>query len=149
MTDEKSLTQGYPQITVNGQQSSQDRIDPNVAMFIMQAAQTAQLVKLRKLEESKIPTGVKSIILIVPDSTLGVSIYPSWISFSLRNEGPGGIVVWINDSGDPLLHSNMVNSNDYFDSDMIYPVISKLYLRAESGTTATVRIFGKEGIMRT
>lgn len=134
----------FPQITVNGEPVSEDRIDPAVAQFVMQAAQTAQLVKLRKLEESKVPTGTKPISRTIPDTVTKFSLYPPWISFSLINDGAGDISVWVNDEGDPLTPS-MVLSGESFSLDMTYPVIKELYLKAASGTTAAVRIFAVEG----
>lgn len=49
---------------------SEDADDLAVLQFLMQSSATAQLVKLRKLEESKIPIGVYSLPLTVPDSLL-------------------------------------------------------------------------------
>ena len=119
-------------------------IRPDVIGAVTQLAQLAQLVKLRRLEESKIPTGVKPLKKTVTDSIMKLVLYPPWISFSLINDGAGAITVWINDEVDPLVDS-MIASGKTYNCDARYPVIKAVYLKAESGTTATVRIYGKEG----
>ena len=142
MTKELSL----PRVEVieNGVPVSQERIDPAIAQFIMAAAQTAQLVKLRKLEESKIPTGLKPLKRTVTDSIMKLVLYPPWISFSMVNDGAGAVTIWANDEEDPLVES-MVTSGESYDCNMNYPVIKAIYLKSASGTTAAVRIYGKEG----
>ena len=140
----KSLSVPNVEVIENGVPVPQERIDPNVAAFIMQAAATAQLVKLRKLEESKIPTGVKPIKMTIPDTITKLPLYPPWISFALLNDGTGAVTWWINDDSDPLMES-MVASGESSSCDTKYPVIRILYLKAASGTTAAVRIYGKEG----
>ena len=132
------------EVIENGVPVSQERIDPGVMQFIAQMATTAQLVKLRKLEESKIPTGVKPIKMTIPDTITRIPLYPPWISFALLNDGAGALTVWVNDESDPLTES-MIASGESYSTDMTYPVIERIYLKAASGTTATVRIYGKEG----
>ena len=119
-------------------------IRPDILQFLMSAAQVAQLVKLRKLEESKIPTGVKPLKLTVTDTIMEVGLYPPWISLSLANNGGGGVTVWVNTPDEPF-EEGMVASGDTYSLDCTYPVIRTLYLRAEPGTTASVRVYGKEG----
>lgn len=119
-------------------------VDPSVIRFIMQASATAQLVKLRKLEESKVPIGVKPLKYTVSDTTMEVQLGQPWISFSLINDGTGALTIWVNDERDPLVEG-MVADGETYNCDMKYPIIHTLYLKAESGTTANVRIYGKEG----
>ena len=138
------LTVPKVEIIENGQRVSSERIDPAVASFIAQMAQTAQLVKLRKLEESKIPIGVKPLKLTVTDTTQKISLYPPWISFSLINGAGSSLTVWVNDEDDPLVEG-MVEASETYQCDMSYPVIKTLYLKAESGGSTTVRIYGKQG----
>lgn len=140
----KELSLPNVEITENGVPVSQERMDPSVISFIFQAATTAQLVKLRKLEESKIPTGVKPIKMTIPDTVTKIPLYPPWISFALVNDGGGAVTVWVNDESDPFVES-MVASGKTYDCDFEYPIINTLYLKAASGTTAAVRIYGKEG----
>ena len=142
MSNELSI----PQVEVieNGVPVPQERIDPNVASFIMAAAQTAQLVKLRKLEESKIPIGIKPLKITVTDTIMKIPLSPPWISFSITNDGTDGITVWVNDETDPLVEG-MVAGGETYNNNMDYPVIRSLYLKSEAGTSNAVRIYGKEG----
>jgi len=132
------------QVVENGKPVSNERIDPSVMQFIAQMASLSQLNRTRKLEEAKIPIGTKALTFTVTNTRLKVGLYPPWISFSLRNDGPGSLVVWINDAETPEM-SNIIQVNEMYDCDMTYPVIRMLHLRAQAGTTASVRIYGKEG----
>jgi len=132
------------EVTENGVPIPQERLDPAVAAFIMQSVTTANLVKLRKLEESKVPIGTKPIKRTVTDSVMEIRLSPPWISFSLINDGAGAVTVWTNNEGDPL-QEGMVASGESYSCDMRYAVIKSVYLKTVSGTSATVRIFGKEG----
>ena len=126
------------------EQGKKKVIDPAVMQFIMQASATAQLVKLRKLEESKVPVGVKPLKLTIPDTRTQVRLGRPWISFSLINDGAGALTVWVNDEGDPLVES-MIASGETYKCDFEYPTITTLYLKAAPGTSASVRLYGKEG----
>ena len=119
-------------------------LDPKILTFVFQAASLSQLVKMRKLEESKVPTGVKPLRLTVTETTMEIRLYPPWISFSLGNNGLGGVTVWVNTSSEPF-EEGIIASGDSYSVDMTYPVIRTLYLRAEPGTTAAVVVYGKEG----
>lgn len=133
------------EVIENGKVVSQERIDPTVASFIFQAVQAAQLAKMRKLEESKIPIGVKPLKLIITDTTTKIPLYPPWISFELINNGTGNIIAWINDEEEPLHLEGMITSGDSYSCDMHFPVIHTLYLKADEGETATIRIYGEQG----
>ena len=122
----------------------EDADDLAVLQFLMQAQSAAQLTKMRKLEESKVPTGLKPLKLTIGDTITKIQLDPPWISFSLLNDGTGSITGWVNDEQDPL-QSGMVLSGETWNVDMEYPVIKSLFLKAASGTTASVRIYGKEG----
>jgi len=119
-------------------------IDPNVMTSISQLGQLGQLAKLRKLEESKVPTGTKSINMTVHDEPLQIRLSKPWISLSLTNDGPGAVIVEIND---PANLKDLVYHliNEMVNIDMKYPVIRSIWLQAAQGTTAIVRIIGKEG----
>ena len=132
------------EVVENGKPVSQERMDPAVISFIMQAASVAQLVKLRKLEESKIPTGVKPLRYTVTDTIKVLRLSIPWISFSLINDGANAITVWINDEADPQI-DGMIGASETYTCNMDYPVIRALYLKSESGTSNAVRIYGKEG----
>lgn len=132
------------EIIENGKPVPAKTIDPSVMQFIMQASATAQLVKLRKLEESKVPVGVKPLKLTVGDTVMEVVLGRPWISFSLYNDGDGALTVWVNDGRDPLVEG-MVEEGETYNCDMEFAIIHTLYLKAAPGTTAAVRIYGKEG----
>ena len=130
-------------VTPDGKPTSIDDYD-SFMQFLMQAAATAQLVKLRKLEESKVPTGVKPIKMTIPDTVTKIQLHVPWISFSLINDGTNGITVWVNSEEDPL-QEGMVAGSETYNCNMEYPVIRALYLKSESGTSNKVRIYGKVG----
>ncbi len=123
---------------------TEDADDLAVMQYLAQETSALQLLKLRKLEESKIPTGVKPIKMTIPDTVTKVQLGVPWISFSLINNGTGAVTCWVNDESDPLTESMIANGKTY-SVDMTYPVIKAIYLKAASGTTAAVRIYGKEG----
>lgn len=132
------------EIIQDGRTVSQERMDPAIMQFLMQASATAQLVKLRKLEESKVPIGVKSIKSLVGITGMTILANPPWISFSLINDGPGAITVWINDEKEPL-SNDMIASDETYNLDMGYPIIHTLHVKSYDGTSSIVRIYGKEG----
>ena len=120
--------------------------DAFVLNLISQSQQTSQLVKMRKLEESKVPTGTKILRRDVTDQTQTISLTPPWISFSLINDGIGSVIVWINDDEEPLLDiAGAVDMDETMNLDMGFPIIDFLYLKTTPGATASVRIYGKQG----
>lgn len=121
-------------------------IDPSVMQFIMQAATTSQLVKLRKLEESKVPIGIKSYKWTVTDTVSEIDLGQPWISFSLINDGEGSVCVRVNNQEGPLKDEAEINSGESYDIDFDYPIITKILLVTKvAGTTATVRVYAEEG----
>ncbi len=133
-------------VTPSGKPTSIDDYD-SFMQFLMLASLTAQAVKTRKLEETKVPTGVYSLNLAITDKAYTLTLERPWISFSLWNKvGSSPVRVAVNDPRnldrddvDPLA------ANEKVEVDMKYPVIREIYLRAETGGTATVRIRAKEG----
>lgn len=122
-----------------------ERMDPSIMQFILEAAANAQRAKLIKLEEAKIPTGYKSIKVTVSDSTMELILDPPWLALSIANDSSSyGVYHSINDQS-KLLDQTPVNANGIFDVKFDYPIIKKLYLKAESGGSAVIRIFGVEG----
>lgn len=121
-------------------------IDPSVIQFIMTAAQTAQLVRLRKLEESKVPIGIKSYKWTVTNTVSEIDLGQPWISFSLINDGAGSVCVRVNNQEGPLKDEAEINSGESYDIDFDYPIITKILLVTKvAGTTATVRVYAEEG----
>ena len=131
-------------IDQNGVPVSQERMDPSVVQFIFAAASLSQLVKMRKLEESKVPIAVKPLRRTVTDSVMEIKLDQPWISFSMINDGAGAVTAWVNDKNDPL-ETSMVASGETYSCNMDFPVIWAVYLKANTGTTAAVRIYGKVG----
>ena len=130
-------------VTGDGDRESLERVNPAALTFIMQASATAQLARLRKLEESKVPVGVKQIERALTSEPIELHIWPAWISCALVVDS-GSLYYGVNEQGRlddrvPVLSGETVSVN------MDYPVIRSLWLRATSGT-ANVRINAKEGI---
>ena len=133
------------EIIENGVPVSQERIDPGAMQFIAQMAATAQLVKLRKLEESKVPTGEISLSRTITDTIKEITLSKPWLSFTLANDGAGDVLLRINtlegsDEGAAIESGENYN----FSSD--YPIVKKLFLvTATAGTTANIRLRALEG----
>ena len=132
-----------PQVEViqDGKVMPNARIDPAVANFIFQAAQVSQAVRMRKIEESKIPVGMKSIKKTITTEVTEIPLCPPWISFSLINDGTGSITVWVNEMDG--IADNVVEIDDSFSIDMTYPVINRIYI--VSSSSSVVRLIGKVG----
>lgn len=141
---ENKLTIPNVEIVENGKPISQERMDPAVVQFIMQAAATAQLVKLRKLEESKIPTGASTYEWTITTTPMEIKLDRPWISFALINDGSGDIKMRINTQEGDISRETTVKNGGSIDWDFDFPIITKLFLVAVSGT-ATVRVYAEEG----
>jgi hypothetical protein len=117
--------------------------DPDEALafqLMFQASQNYQLLKMRKLEESKIPTGTNSIKVYI-NSYLKLELSPPLISFTLINKGPSALSMWVNESSDPQ-NDDMISAGASFRVDMGHPIINIINLKA---TDATVQILGIQG----
>lgn len=127
-------------------EDGQDQIRPDVMAFLMQAAAAAQLVKLRKLEEFKIPLGSFSIGLTVSAKT-HIRLTDPLISFSLINDGPNSVYFEFTTSWSeiPVPRDAAILSLETFSVDAKYPVIESIILDVVAATTAAVRIRGKTG----
>ena len=125
-------------------EEGQEVVRPDVMSAVVQLAQLAQLTKIRKLEESKVPVGIKPLKRTVTDTIMELPLYPPWISFSLINDGSNALTVWVNSEEDPLIE-DMIASGETYNLDAKYPIIRTLYLKSETGTSNQVRIYGKEG----
>lgn len=99
--------------------------------------------QLVKLEESKVPTGLKPLKRTVTTDIMELHLSPPWISFVLANGAGGAITVWVNNETDPL-EEGTIEASEIYSCDMVYPIIHTLFLKAES-TSSIVRIHGKEG----
>ena len=135
-------------IVENGEVVSPERMNPSIIQFVFQAAQLAQMTKLRKLEESKIPIGTKSIKLTVTDTETTITLPRPWISFSLINDGAGTVYIKENDKDKTLTDGGGILSGETVTIDFEYPIIKRFHIVAALGTTANVRISGEEGQWR-
>jgi len=111
--------------------------------FLMQAAQVGQLNRLRRLEESKVPTGEASRGLTVTQATQ-VYFQQPLISFTLLNDGPDDLFVEINRS-DQIERTSPISNGESYGFDATYPIIQYLTLSVADGESAAVRIRGKTG----
>ena len=65
----------------------------------------------------------------------------AWNSFSVTNDGPGDVEVFINDANEskPVTVKYLETAN----IDFKKPVVNKVYVRLLSGASSTGRIYGK------
>ena len=120
-------------------------IRPDIMQFLMQAASLSQAVRLRKLEESKVPTGETNLTLPVTDEWAKLELERHWISFSLINDGPGDIFLRVNFGKSTLSPDAPIHSSETYNVDTNLPIIERLYYRSAPGTIAGIRIFAEEG----
>ena len=137
----RQALQAFP-LTGKGEET----IRPDIMAFIMQAAAAAQLVKLRKLEESKIPVGSFSIGLTINTKT-HLRLNEPGISFSLINDGPNSVYFEVGTSRNerPVPRTAAVLSGETFSFNAGYPVIESITLDVEATQSAAVRIKGITG----
>jgi len=123
-------------------------VRPDVMGLVTQLATLAQINKMRKLEESKVPTGSKSYSLTIPDTTIEFPLGTPWISFSLVNNGAGSLYVRVNTKEGPVDSEAPIASGATYTLDFDYPIITKFYFKAASGTTAAIKLYGEQGKWR-
>ena len=124
--------------------ATEDADDLAVMQYLAQETSALQLLKLRKLEESKIPTGAKSFEWTITTTTKRIDLGLPWISFSLHNDGPGNVRMRINKLEGDISAEATVDSGEVISRDFEYPIVTRIYLVTESGT-ATVRVYAEEG----
>ena len=124
-----------------------DEIDTFLTLDDISVRQAIQLRNseiVKNLELSKVPIGLKSLKYTVT-GRMKLVLGKPWISFTLKNFGSDEVRVAINDEGE-LLSNNAVPKNGTINVDMKYPVINALFLEVDSGNSAVVGIYGKEGM---
>ncbi len=120
-------------------------VRPDIMQFLMQAAQVSQLIKLRKLEESKGATGENNKTYSLTTKIRRIRPFPKWISFSLINDGVDDVVLTVARTDNPDISTDAtIKKNQSYTYDATYPVINEIRIMAVN-TTATVRIFAQEG----
>ena len=111
--------------------------------MVRQAIAAEKLTKLTELETSKIPTGNLSLTRTILSGELCEIVFQNpLISFSLENTGAGDVRVKINNS-QGIDSSVEIGVDRVYDLDTTYPIIKKIYLRADGDVV--VNIFGIEG----
>ena len=131
------------EIFEDGNPVSQEKIDPRVVSFIFQTVQTAQLVKLRKLEESKIPTGTWSAMYDLTTDVKTILLGTPWISFTIVNAGPGSAKISAMSKELQLADDAEIDSGQTVNFDFKFPVVTRIYLTSTS--TCQVRLYAIEG----
>lgn len=126
-----------------------ERIDPKILQFVMQAAQLGQLVKMRRLAESKRVVKFDNDTLSLTTTVREYPCDPPWLSVTIINDGDGAIYFRINDPKDiynteGAITASHLNKGESFTFNAEYPTIRALFLRAVSGT-ASVRLEFKVG----
>jgi hypothetical protein len=142
MSEEKSIV---PTVWQDGKQISPKADYDEFMAFLMQASANAQLVKLRKLEESKVPIGDRSFSLTITDETTELWLDPPWISFALVNDSEDYGVQYAVNSEARFIYETYVRPRETLKVDMKYSIIRVIYLKTEDGGSAAIRLFGVEG----
>jgi len=94
------------------------------------------LQRLVDLQMAQIPTGGKSLTKAITNQTLKITCTPPWISFTLINDGPGKISVWINSQDG--FQDNIISSGNNFVIDFRFPIINSVYLQSDSTCVARI-----------
>jgi hypothetical protein len=132
-----------------------ERVPADVAMMVSLddiSAKMTMLVetmdKLLRLTQSSITTGFFSFTVPVTDVLQEITLNTYWMGFALDNAGPGAIRMRINTMEGDVSRELSIASGDGWWWDARFPVIRKLFLVANAGTTATVKLSGSEGKWR-
>lgn len=140
-----TLVPTLPEVRITG--GGEERVDPAVLNFIMQAAQASHLAKLRKLEESKVTEGSISIETVISGRTRWAFDEPL-IAFSLTNDGDdddstAAIYAEINRGG-PISNGATIKKNEVWEWTAGYPIVNYLTLVPTSGSP-TARLRARTG----
>ncbi len=118
---------------------------PHVLTWVYQSIAVANIIKLRKLEESKVPTGTYSFTRPIGAVPFEVLPDPPWISFSVINVGPGGAVcVEVTSSVGALNSSALIPVGGTKNIDFGFPTITKVMFVAP-GAPAIITVAAIEG----
>lgn len=120
-------------------------MDPSILNFLMSASLAAQFSKYRLQEESKVPTGIKTMTLTVTTGTSTITLATPWMRFTLNNESSSvGVLYAINDEN-KLQDAIELNPKQSITIDLGYPIIDTIYLKTNS-SKANVELVGVEGV---
>jgi hypothetical protein len=117
-----------------------NRIDPKVMTAIMAMAQAGQLVKMRKMQEDAQGQGwLRGITFQVTDTQIpydGYKLdYPA-MGMYLHNDGPNSVYVGLNNN----LNPSIVGPNETLNLEYNSHKLVLIFLKCDSGLTATVRV---------
>lgn len=124
---------------------NQERMDPAMVNFIMQSTATAQTVRLRKLEELKIPLGEISIDITVTSHTIIRRFTHPLISVSLVNDGPSDVFIEVNQAGYVNTTRAPIQITESYVYNAGFPIIESISFNVVAGTSARIRGRGKTG----
>jgi hypothetical protein len=128
-----------PQVEViGGPQGSTDRMDPSVMNFLLLASMVSQTVRTRKLLEDTISEGWMKPYTVPVTAVVSETLMDEPAqSLSLVNDGPGVVMLEINDRRHSFI---TVNANQPFQIDFRGHKLNRFYLYCLPGVTATVRV---------
>jgi len=133
-----------PQVTVStpdGKSTSIDDYD-SFMQFLMTASMNAQLVKIRKYFDDRRPNGlIQRFNPLVTDQPTEIKVDYAAQSFSLHNDGPDPVNVWVNSR---LRPEATVNNGETINVHYETHVIKHFYLQCAPTQTAAVRIVAKD-----
>jgi hypothetical protein len=130
------------EVVENGKPVTNPRIDPAVMSFIMQASQLAQIVKIRKYFDDRTSHGlIQTYDVTVTDELKEIKVDFPAQSFSLINDGPDTVYVWVNTTERPKV---TVKSGAKFEPNYETHKINYIYLQCASGESTDVRIVAKD-----
>ncbi len=114
--------------------------DLAVLQLIIESNRDAELIRL---EKSKVPTGTTSFVLPVTPEPTTVEPDPPWISFEVRNAGPGGVQAEVTCVG--LLPTNaFIPAGGTKNIDFGFATITRVMFAAAPGTVATITVVATE-----
>lgn len=131
----------------NGKDVAIDDYD-SFMLFLIQASQLAQVVKIRKYFDDRTSNGLIQTWGMDPDNPLTITDelkeikvdYPAQ-SLYLSNDGDDAVKVWVNDLGRPKA---TVKSGETFKTDFETHKINYIYLQCAADESADVRIVAKD-----
>jgi len=139
---QKLLGDGNLEVVEDGKQVANPRIDPAPMDFLMQVAQLGQLVKIRKYYDDRRPNGlIQRFNPLVTDQPTEIKVDYAAQSFSLHNDGPDPVTVWVNTK---LRPEATVNNGETMNVKYETHVIKHFYLQCAPTQTAAVRIVAKD-----
>lgn len=116
-----------------------ERVRPEVIQTVLLDEMCGRLADLQETVLKTIPKGIhQSLTLTIGDNIQRIKPISPWFSFSLYNKVDSDTVHgWINDKGD---RSHPIEADDTWNVNMGAAKIESIYLKCDSGESATVVI---------